>query len=435
MDAQRSNVPLRRELGLFEVTVSGIGIILGAGVYVLIGQAAGLCGNAVWLAFALAAGIALVTGLSYAELSAIFPRAGAEYDYAGSAFNPGVAFVTGWLVFLSGVLAAATVALGFGGYFNVLTGVPVPVSAVVLILVLTAVLAYGIRETVRVAVVLTLVEVAGLAIIIAIGLPHLGSVNYWEMPQGSSGLFAAAALIFFAYQGFESMVKFSEETKVPESTIPKALILAILTSLVLYILVALSAVSAMAWQDLAVSGAPFAGIVSGALGPAGVVIIVIIALFATANTVLMSMYASGRLLYGMAASFPRSAGLAYVHPGRRTPWTAVFISGALSVVLLFAGDIAFIANVTNFTLFITFIVINAAVVVLRYRSPGIPRPFRIPGSVGRLPVLPAAGILLCLFLLAAQELVVLALGAALTGTGIVLMFVARCLKDRAAGPS
>src|SRR5512133_2673368 len=120
MNEQGPDIPLRRELGLFEVTVSGVGIILGAGVYVLIGQAAGLCGNAVWLAFAGAAVLALLTGLSYAELSSMFSRAGAEYDYVKNAFNAPAAFVTGWLVFLSGILAASTVALGFGGYFTAL---------------------------------------------------------------------------------------------------------------------------------------------------------------------------------------------------------------------------------------------------------------------------------------------------------------------------
>ncbi len=165
-------------------------------------------------------------------------------------------------------------------------------SAIILLVVLTGLLAYGVKETARVAVIATLIEVSGLVIIIAIGLPHLGSVNYWEMPQGYNGLFAASALIFFAYQGFESMVKFSEETIKPETTVPKALILAIAISVILYVLVALSVVSVMGWQQLAVSKAPFADIVSGTLGEEAAVIIAIVALFATANTALMSMFAS-----------------------------------------------------------------------------------------------------------------------------------------------
>jgi len=424
MDRQPANPSLRRELGLFEVTLSGVGIILGAGIYVLIGQAAGLAGNALWLAFGLSAIIALLTGLSYAELSSMFPKSAAEYDYVANAFNTRLAFVIGWMVFLSGVLAAATVALGFAGYFSALTGSPLILSAVAILLLLTGLLVYGVKETARVAVVSTLLEMAGLIIIIAIGLPHLGSVNYLEMPQGFSGLFAASALIFFAYQGFESMVKFSEETKSPETIVPKALILAVVICVVFYILVALSVVSVMGWEQLSVSKAPFADIVSGTLGPDAAILIAIIALFATANTVLMSMYASSRILYGMAGSYRLTAGFARVHPGRRTPLTAILFCGILSIVLLFAGDIAFIANVTNFMLFVTFIAINAAVIFLRYSSPEFPRPFRIPFSVGKLPLIPLFGLVFCIFLLAQQELSVLGLGVALTVVGIALMVVA-----------
>ncbi len=423
MNQQDPGVPLKRVLGLFEVTVSGVGIILGAGVYVLIGQAAGLCGNAVWLAFCGAAVMSLLTGLSYAELSSMFPKAGAEYDYVKNAFNAHAAFVTGWLVFLSGILAATTVALGFGGYFMALTGVPVRVSAFLLLLVLAIVLGLGIRETVRVAVVSTIIEAAGLVIIIAIGLPYLGSVDYWELPQGLTGLFAATGLIFFAFQGFESMVKFSEETKNPESTIPKALILALMISMVLYILVALSAVSIVGWPSLAASPAPFASIVSGTLGPGGAVLIIVIALFATANTVLLSLYASTRILFGIAGSSSLTAVLAWVHPGRHTPWTAIIVCVALSVLLIFIGDIGFIANVTNFTLFVTFIVINASVIALRYHSPEATRAFRVPGAVGRLPVIPVAGIIFCILLLGTQEWPVLVLGTMLTGIGIILMLI------------
>jgi APA family basic amino acid/polyamine antiporter len=432
MDQQSPNPPLKRELGLLEVTLSGVGIILGAGVYVLIGQAAGLAGNAIWLAFGFSAIMALLTGLSYAELSSMFPKAGAEYDYVTNAFNSRLAFVIGWLVFLSGILAAATVALGFAGYFTALTSIPMLISAIVLLIVLTALLAYGVKETARVAVISTLIEASGLVIIIAIGLPHLGSVNYWEMPQGYSGLFAASALIFFAYQGFESMVKFSEETKKPETTVPKALILALAISVILYILVALSVVSVLGWQQLAVSNAPFADVVSSTLGPDAAVIIAIVALFATANTALMSMYASSRILYGMAGSSSLTARLAWVHPDRRTPWIAISICGVLSVMLIFAGDIAFIANVTNFTLFITFIVINAAVIVLRYHSPQTPRAFRIPYAIGRLPLVPVVGIVFCIFLLAVQDLAVLTLGVVLTGVGVMLMVITGHYASRSA---
>ncbi len=176
----------------------------------------------------------------------------------------------------------------------------------------------------------------------------------------------------------------------------------------------------LGWQRLAVSNAPFADVVSATLGPDAAIIIAIIALFATANTALMSMYASSRILYGMAGSSGITTRVAWVHPVRRTPWIAILVCGGLSILLIFSSDITFIANVTNFTLFVTFIVINAAVIVLRYHSPQTSRPFRIPFAVGRLPLVPVAGIFFCIFLLTVQDLAVLTLGVVLTGVGVVL---------------
>ncbi|MDD1679424.1 MAG: amino acid permease, partial [Methanomicrobiales archaeon] len=244
-------VQLRRELGLMEVTLSGVGIILGAGIYVLIGEAAALAGNAVWLSFVFAALIAVFTGLSYAELSSMFPTAGAEYDYTARAFHHRLAFIIGIMVILSGVIGASTVALGFAGYFSAFTHLPILPVAVGILLLLAVLTARGIRESTTVAILFTLVEAGGLLGIIAIGLPHLGSVDYLEMPSGLPGVFAGAALIFFAYQGFEEMVKFSEETREPEKTIPRGLILALIITIVLYLLVAVAAVSAVGYQHLA----------------------------------------------------------------------------------------------------------------------------------------------------------------------------------------
>jgi APA family basic amino acid/polyamine antiporter len=118
----RQKAGLKRVLGLFEVTLSGIGIILGAGIYALIGEAAGLAGNAVWISFAISALVALLTGLSYAELSSMFPKASAEYEYTAAAFSRRLGFVIGWMIIFSGVIGAATVSLGFAGYFQSLVG-------------------------------------------------------------------------------------------------------------------------------------------------------------------------------------------------------------------------------------------------------------------------------------------------------------------------
>jgi len=417
-----NKIKLKRELGLIEVTLSGIGIILGAGIYALIGKAAGLAGNSVWLSFAIASLIAIFTGLSYAELSSMFPKASAEHEYVMNAFNKKLAFIIGWLIILSGVIGAATVALGFGGYFNAFFKVPVIPSAIVLIVALSLLLFYGIKETARFVIIATLIETAGLIIVIFIGFPYLGKVDYFEISHGWTGVFQASALVFFAYTGFESIVKLSEETKSPEKTIPKGLILAIVVSIFLYVTVAISAVSVMGWERLSTSEAPFADLAFFAFGSDAFILLTAIALFATANTVLMMMLGSSRIIYGMADSGTLPAILSRVHRSRRTPWTAILVTMAVSILFIFSGDIAFVANVDNFTLFVTFFIINAALILLRYKEPGMNRPFRVPLNAGRFPVLPFLGILSCVFMLAQLEGKVILIGIMLVVLGWIMSF-------------
>ncbi|MDD1673391.1 MAG: amino acid permease [Methanomicrobiales archaeon] len=401
-------VSLKRQLGLWEVTLTGVGIILGAGIYVLIGKAAAVAGNAIWLSFALAALIAVFTGLSYAELSAMFPYAGAEYEYTAHAFNRRLAFVVGILVILSGVVGASTVALGFSGYFQDLTGLPPLPTAAALIILVSLLIARGIGESTRIAILFTLVETAGLLGIIAIGLPHLGSVDYLEMPSGLPGVFSAAALVFFAYQGFESIAKLAEETKVPERNIPRGLLYAIAISTILYLLVAVAAVSAIGWEHLAASPAPFAEIAAH-LGAESSVVFALIALAATANTVLIMLLTSSRITYSMARDGSLPLRLGRVHRSRQTPMAAIAGLGIVALLFILPADIALVAEITNFSLFIAFLVINAAVIVLRYRSPDLPRPFRVPLNPRGIPLLPLGGLLVSAFfllLLSPQSLLV-----------------------------
>jgi APA family basic amino acid/polyamine antiporter len=148
-----------------------------------------------------------------------------------------------------------------------------------------------------------------------------------------------------------------------------------------------------------------------------------IALFATGNTALMSMYASSRILYGMAGSSALPRWFSLVHATRRTPWAAVLTCSLLTIGSVFAGDIAFVANVTNFTLFVTFIVINGSVIALRFRAPQALRPFRIPFTAGNIPIIPVTGLIFCIFLLFQQDWPVLVLGGALTVVGIILAYI------------
>jgi APA family basic amino acid/polyamine antiporter len=411
---------LKRELGLLEATLAGVGVILGAGIYALIGQAAGLAGNSVWISFGFASLIAIFTGLSYAELSSMYPKASAEYEYTNNAFGSKLAFVIGWLIIFSGVVGASAVSLGFAGYFNALFDIPLEYSAVVLILALSFILFYGIKESARVAIVFTLIEAGGLILIFIIGLPYLGHVDYFDMPNGFKGIFEASALIFFAFIGFEGVVRLSEETRNPEKNIPRALILALIISIILYMAVAFSTVSVVGWEKLSQSDAPFATVAFEALGNDAFILLSVIALFATANTVLLMLLGASRMTYGMADSFSLPNTFAKIHPKRRTPWIAIITVTILSILFLFAGNIAFLANVTNYTLFLTFIVINAAIIWLRFKEPQLTRPFRIPINIGNLPLLPIIGLVSCLFMLLQMDISILIVGVLLTIVGGVL---------------
>jgi len=412
---------LKRALGLWELTLAGVGIILGAGIYALIGKAAGLAGNGLWISFLIGAVVAALTGLSYAELSSTFPKAGAEYEYTRHAFDRKIAFIVGWLIVVSGIFSATTVALGFSGYFNALFQTPIIMTGTILIFLLGLLMMYGIKETAWFAIVGTLFEAGGLILIILFAVPYFGNVNYFDIPSWD-GVFAAASLIFFAYIGFEEMTRMAEEVKNPNRNMPLGLLLAIAITTVLYILVGISAISVVDYKQLSVSNSPLADVVSVTIGKEAFSIFSIIALFATGNTVLLVMVATSRLIYGMANAGGLPKILAYVHPTRQTPWVAIIVSALLSIVLFMVGGIEKLAAISNLTVYVTFLAINLALIKLRYAQPEIRRPFKTPFSVGKMPVLPVLAIVSCLFMIVNVEPDAIIYGIATIVTGIIVLF-------------
>jgi len=419
---------LSREVGLFGSVAYGVGIILGAGVYVLIGSAAGLAGNSVWLAFVVGALISSFTGLSYAELSTMYPKAAAEYVYVKRAFGSELlAFLTGWMIIVSGVVSMSTVSLGFASYFSALFASPVIVSAVVLLILLSILNFVGIKESSRVNMLFTAVEVGGLLLVIVLGLGKAGSVNYLDVPS-VSGVFSAAALMFFAYLGFEDVVNIAEEIKNPKKNLPRALILSIVVTTVFYVLVALAVVSLVSWETLGISDAPLALAVSTVLGPNGFLVMSYVALFATANTVLITSIVGSRMIYGMAkdAALPKTLSRIYVKT--KTPWIAIFSMMIFSLPFVFLGNVQLVANMTSLGVFITFAFVNLSLIWLRYKEPGLKRPFRVPLSIGRLPVIPFLGLLSCLLMVSQFDVYVVLFGLLLLGFGVVIFKVYRKKK-------
>jgi len=422
---------LKRRMGLFQLTMYGVGLILGAGIYVLIGEAVGFAGDSVWIAFVLGSIVALFAGLSYAELSSLFPKAAAEYVFIKNAFkNNFFAFVIGWLTAITSIITAATVALGFGGYFAEFFKVPIIISAIGLLGILSLVNFIGIRESAWTNTIFTIIEAGGLILIIIIGFTVLNPepVNYTESPSGFTGIAIAFVLIFFAFIGFEDMANVAEEVKNPRKNLPRAIILSVLISGILYILVSLAVVRVVNWEELATSSAPMAMVAERGLGSEAHIILSSIALFAITNTVLITLIAGSRIFYGMAREKVFPSTLEKIHFKTKTPWVAVLVILITSIGFTFIGDIVIVANITVFAIVITFASVNLAVIVLRYTEPDIERKFKVPLNIGKFPILPLFGLGISVYMALQFEIEIVFAGLAIIISGAIFYFFSKKRK-------
>jgi APA family basic amino acid/polyamine antiporter len=390
---------LKRTLGLTMLTFYGTGMILGAGIYSIIGQAAGKAGYGLWQGFVLAAFAALLTALSYAELVTMYPKAGGEYIYLRNAFSNQrwLAGTTGIIMTFAGCASAATVALAFASYLQHFVVLPHLLVAACLLTFFTAINMIGIKQSSWFNAVFTTIEAFGLLLFIWLG---------WKSPSFGSSVFttptsatiSSAALIIFAYFGFENIVNLAEETKSPEKTIPRAILLSLLISTVLYVLVSFAAVALMPPDQLALTESALTDAAMGSSrGIAGV--LAGIALFSTANTALIALLTTSRILYGISKDNSLPQAFAKTLTLRQTPWVAALVSLGVSMVLLPLGKVETLASVASFTTMIAFIAVNSALISLRLSNPTKIRPFRVPLSLGKIPVLPLLGILTCLLFL------------------------------------
>ncbi len=426
---------LDRTLGLPALIFYGVGAIVGAGIYSVIGAAAGQAGPALWQAFALAAVVAGLTALSYAELVTTIPRVGGEYAFLQRAFpdRRWVASLGGLIVAVAGAATAATVAIAFAGYLAMFVPVPVLISAFALLAGCAALNIAGIRQATRVNIVLTCVQVFGLVIVIVAGMT-VGSIIDPLTEPPPPAIFTATALIFFVYTGFESLVNLAEEAKAPEKDLPKAILLSVGITTLLYILVALAVVTLASPQELAESDSPLS-LAAGKAHPALSNALAWIALCATSTTALITFIAISRMLYGMARDDDLPRVLARMSPRRRTPWVAALAIFIASAVLLPLGALETVASIASLATLTAFIGVNACVIALRRREPELERPFRIPWAVRGVPIPTAAAILAAAALGTQFEptaYLVTAIGIALAA--FVALFLTRRNRSRPAEP-
>lgn len=389
---------LKRSLGFWLLSFYGIGMILGAGIYSVIGKAAAQSQYSLWISFIFAAVAAALTALSYAELATMYPSAGAEYTYLKRAFPKlnWLANATGLMVAFSGAATVATVALAFAGYVNSFTEASLYFAALSLILVFSLINIAGIQESSWVNVLFTIIEVSGLLLFIYLGL---NSEKFGQalsaVPTG--GTLTSAALIIFAFFGFENIVTLGEESKEPQKTIPRAILFSLILCTIIYILVSLAALALMEPNELAQSGAVMTDAAKKS-SPSIAKVLGAIALFSTANTALISLVSTSRVLYGMAKekSLPRV--MAKVSIKRKTPWVAAIVAGVTAAILIPLGKIEVVASVSSFTTMTCFLLVNIALIYLRFTS-NIERRFKVPLNIGKFPVLAVLAICVCILFL------------------------------------
>ena len=378
----------------------GLGNILGAGIYVLVGKVAGISGYFTVFAFTLACIIALFTALSYMELASRYPVSAGEAVYVQEGIGlKSLSITFGLLIAMVGLLSSATMTHGFAGYLSQLIDINAQVTTVILIAVLVGISIMGIKASVMVASVLTLIEIFGLLMIIYYGFDGVihPKISYVEfIPKftfaDTSVIFFGAFLAFYAFIGFEDMVNIAEEVKEPSRTFPIAIILALVISTSLYILIVMVALQALSLDELQSSNAPFADIYKKLTG-SDPIVISIIGMFAVINGALIQIIMASRIMYGMAMKGWLPSVLSEVSQMTKTPIKATLLAGVISITLALFFDIVSLASFTSMLTLIVFTMINVSLIRIKRNNPS-------PQGVIKIPLwVPWFGVILNLLLI------------------------------------
>ena len=401
-----SQPALKRTIGFVLLTLYGLGTILGAGIYVLIGEVARQAGTAAPAAFVLSAVVAAFSALSYAEISGRLPKSAGEAAYVDAAFRlPSFAALTGWAVIGAGIVSSATLVRGFIGYLSVFMDLPAELVIVAVVGALGGLAVWGIAESMWVAGVITVIEATALLAVCVVARDSLGLLpeRWSEMlplldTTAWAGVLSGSFIAFYAFIGFEDMVNVAEEVVEPERTLPRAIVAALILSTSLYVLVAVTASLALPTDLLMQTDAPMAAIVeSRGISPAA---ISLVGLFAVINGALIQLIMASRVLYGLGAQGLAWRGFARVHARRRTPVVATVVSAVAILSLSLTLSLGHLAQFTSFIALSVFAVVNLSLIRLKRLSPRGPV-YTVPGFV------PVIGAALCIAMLLFQITAVL----------------------------
>jgi len=424
---------LPRTLGVFSLTCFGVGCTVGAGIFVLTGTvAAEHAGPAVALSFVLASIACALAGLCYAEFAALAPVAGSAYTYAYATLGEIVAWVIGWCLILEYLFACALVAIGWSGYIvsmaadvglslpAVLTQAPMDVGphglvvtgafanipAVLVTLGCTVLLLAGTRVSARINDLIVIVNVVAIVVIGVAGLarahwrhwvpfvpPNTGHLGEF----GLSGVLTGAAIVFYAYVGFDAVSTMAQETREPQRTVPRGLIASLGVCTVLYVLIALMITGLVDYRSLAVPDPVHLALAAGgpALAWAKALVGIVIGV-GLISTLLVTLLGQVRIFYAMATDGLLPACFAALHPRSRVPHIGTWVTGVVAAVIAGLFPLKLLGELISIGTLLAFAIVCLGILVLRIQRPELPRPFAVPGY----PWTPIAGIAVCLALMA-----------------------------------
>jgi APA family basic amino acid/polyamine antiporter len=419
-ETEEAGHTLERSVGLLDLTALGLGAIIGTGIFVVIGEAIGDAGPAIILSFVLAGITCVFSALAFAELASTIPVAGSAYTYSYATMGELVAWIIGWDLILEYAVSVAAVAVGWGQYFNDLAdslfGFQLPDSlasppgeggsfnlpAVFIVLVVTAVLCIGVRESARTNTVMVFIKLAVLALFLVVGISAFHSDNLHPFaPEGVGGVVTAASVIFFAYIGFDAISTSGEETKNPSRDLPIAIIGSLVIATLLYIAVSVVAVGGLPFKELKGAEAPLTKVlVDGAGATWAGNIVSFGALVAITSVVLTILYGQTRIMFAMCRDGLMPLRFADVNQRTRTPVKITATFGVLIAIVAAFVPLTEIVKLVNVGTLFAFILVNLGVIVLRRTKPDLERGYRVPF----VPVFPIIGTILCIYLMTKLEL-------------------------------
>ena len=391
-------VKLSRDLGLFDITMIGIGAMIGAGIFVLTGSAVGVAGPAAILAFCFNGVIALLTGMAYAELGSAYPEAGGGYLWAKDGLSRSTGFLSGWMSWVAHMIACSLYAVAFAHYVGWLLGTYniLPFGqdsylftrsiAIVVIIFFIGINYIGAETTGKTEGIITLLKIAILGFFVGAGIwamagdPTVGAKFFDDfLPRGGSGILLAMGLTFIAFEGYEIIAQSGEEVKNPKKNIPRAIFISIGVVVIIYVLVMIVALGIVGWEVLGEGGVKAMVIAATSLmGPIGFMIMIAGGLLSTTSALNATIYSSSRVSFAMGRDGSLSSSLGRVHGTRKTPYNAIIVSGVIIGIMAMLPTIEIIAGSANVMFLLLFIIANMSLITLRKKRPDLDRGFKVP---------------------------------------------------------